>query len=401
MINTINPHPVIPPTPTNELQSTNNLSKQSKADTARPIEQSEKSHHGRSIFKSLDKIFHHRGQEEKQGMKTIGHLAKSLEKMFDKAQKVDHKTGEEEIKQGGLRRVSKDLSKLFKGLGMPPQLAKHFSRSMTSAMQNEDVEQIDFSLTATRAFSLNLQQTQQGYLASGDGSGVATNETNSFQIAAVQIRSLDFSLNLRTGDFSYSQTQIDSLSIGSSTSVGLAAIPATQNVPSTDKSATSDTPIEAGPLQPTEVEGPATELAQPTDSESDLAAIILSDSRLLQISRIVQQSAIMQLKPVAGANETEDAEEEQQFTGVNMLNQMVSQLDQLTGQSRNLFEEQVQINNLRVENEDNDDHLLFTLDALAPVGLTTVDETGHSATLYPRDDGSLGKIVEDEVSDKV
>lgn len=49
------------------------------------------------------------------------------------------------------------------------------------------------------------------------------------------------------------------------------------------------------------------------------------------------------------------------------------------------------------DEEGGDDQLRCTMDARAPIGLTAVDDTGHSTTSYPRPDGSIGKVVEKEV----
>lgn len=325
---------------------------------------------------TLQQLTGGREHEDDKSFKAFTHLSRSLEQAFIGARKVDREDGEKELKQGGLRRIDKDLRKLFKGLGMPPQLAKHFSRGITDAMRSEDVEQVSFSLTSSRSFHLDVQQQQSGYIASGDGSMVAAGISNSFQLSAVQTRSVDISINLRTGEYSLQQSSTEELSVSSASTAALASF-----TPSAEQQ----------PLEDAEQAE-----ARPQD---DFAALVQRDSTLLQLSRTIKQSAIMQLTPPTNSIEEEGADDELFADGVSGLQQLVERLEEVANAARDMFESLVQIRNLRVEHdkEDDDDHLRFTVDAQAPVGLTAVDEQGRATTIYPRPDGTLGKIAEEEV----
>jgi len=410
-ISTSNPLPSRPPRP--EHQPLDPATKQVWKKPAENPENRQISKHHRPDFlrQALKGLIPGGEHDDRKVSKAFNHLVKSLEKSFGEAPKLDRKTGEEEFRQGGLRRIDKDLRKLFKGLGMPPQLAKKFSRDMTEAMKNGDVEQINFSMTATRSFDLEIHQLQDAYLANGDGSLLAAGTSNSLQISAVQVRSLDFSLNLRTGEFSMSRTRTDEISISSSSSAGLLstgplpdgaeALPTSaEEVPgapepsppapeSTNSTEDSTEPVTEPVAQPG---------ATPTD---DITALVQSNSRLLQISRTVQQSAIMQMKPIPATAPTEGSQEEDSKGGLRVLQDMIDQLDAINHTAGSLFESMVQIRNLRVERENDDDHLSFTVDALAPVGLTAVDEDGRGTTLFPRSDGTLAKTVDDPVKTTV
>jgi len=324
---------------------------------------------------TLKRLSGGREHEDDKSFKAFTKLSRSLEKTFGEAEKVEREDGERELKQGGLRRVDKDLRKLFKGLGMPPQLAKHFSRGISNAMGNEDVEQINFSMTSSRSFNLDVQQQQSGYLASGDGSMVAASVNNSFQLSTVQTQSLDISINLRTGEFSLNRSSSESLTISSSSTAALASFT---------------------PAAEQEVDENAEEVAAPQD---DFAALVQQDSTLMQISRTVKQSAVMQLTPATNSEEADDADDELFNDGVSGLEQLVQRLEDLTEATKDAFESLVQIRNLRVERdeEDDDDHLRFTVDAQSPIGLTAVDDEGRGTTIYPRPDGSIGKIADEEV----
>lgn len=325
---------------------------------------------------TMQKLSAGREYQDDESFKEFTKLSRTLEQTFSEARKVDRSEGERELKQGGLRRIDTDLRKLFKGLGMPPQLAKHFSRGISEAMLGDDVEQISFSLTSSRSFSLDSQQRQSGYLSYGDGSLVAAGVSSSFQLSAVQTRSLDVSINLRTGEFALNRTSSDSLSISSSSTAALASFtPAAEQAES----------------------APA---VRPAVTQEDFAAQVQSDNTLLQISRTVKQAAIMQLTPATNSAAEDSAEEELFTDGVQSLQQLVERMERLSEAAGDRFESLAQIRNLRIERdeEDDDDHLRFTIEAQAPIGLTAVDDQGRGTTIYPRPDGSIGKLAAETVN---
>jgi hypothetical protein len=371
-----------------------------------PTAQPQQLQPGNLLRTALQKLSAGREHDDHKISKAFDKLTHSLEKMFGEAHKVDHEAGEHEQKEGGLKRVGNDLSKLFKGLGMPKPLAKQFSRDLTEAMDSEDVEQVSLSFTSTRSFSLAMQQEQAGYLANGDGSMVAASVSNNFQLTAVQTRSLDVSINLRTGEFSLSRSSFEAFSVSSSSSAALAS-----SGPAEDAADPANSPhaAEAGaqpnasdPAAASAADGsaqpaPPTAAPQAAASDGDIFAMVQQDSTLLQISRTVQQSAIMQLTPATGS---ETASEEDPFeNGIGDLQQLVGQLAELTEATHDLFESLTQISNLRIErdDEDDDDHLRFTLNAQAPIGLTATGTQGRGTTIYPRADGSVGKVVQEPV----
>lgn len=316
--------------------------------------------------------------------KNVQKLAGSLEKMFSEATKVDRETGEKEIKHGGLKRVAKDLNKLFKGLGMPPQLSKVFANAITEAMKNGDTEQIDFSFTASRSLTVDSYRSQKQTIELENGAAVATSASSRFQLAAVQVRTFDFSLNLRSGEFSYSHNEFKGLAVSSSESSGVAVA----------------TPAQTNPLQtpPSSDSLPTEPINQPLTSETNIAALVQSDSTLLQLSNLIQQSAIMQLKP---SDNNLDSQQlfDHHNQGLERIKTAISQMEELAGIRQDLFEPQVAIRDMRLEKADNNDDLLrFTIDATSPIGLKAKDDEGRSTTIYPREDGTLAKISDDSVS---
>ena len=328
---------------------------------------------GDFLFKALDQLAAGRKLNDKKSLKGFASLGQSLEKAFSTATKVDHKTGEEEIKQGGLRRVSKDLNKLFKGMGLPPQLAKQFSRGITEAMRQEDVEQINFSLTTSRSLNIEAYQLQEGYLSDGDGTTIASSVANSFQLSTIQIRSFDVSINPRTGEYSLNHSQSNS---SSSTARLASSTPALQ--------ASEDE------VQPTLAEAPV----EPTN---DIITLVQSNSSLLQVSQTVQLSALMQIQPAAIVDESALPDEEAFSDGLSRLQQLIEKLEDVTANAKGLYESLTQVRDLRIEKEDDDDHLRFSVDALAPIGLTATDDSGHTTPLYPRPDGSLGTVADNAI----
>jgi hypothetical protein len=191
-------------------------------------------------------------------------------------------------------------------------------------------------LKSSRSFNLEARQQQSGYLASGAGKKSAASHSNSFRIAAVQTRSVDISINLRSGEYYLSQSRDEAFSVSQS-----------------------------------------------------------STATLTQINRTVKQSAIVKMSPPM--NSSEEANQNISSAGANKLQQLVERLAGVTEATEDMFATLVQIRDLRVEQEESDDHLHFTTDAQAPIGLTAVDEKGRGTTIYPRPDGRLGKIVEAEV----
>ncbi len=333
----------------------------------------EKSGPGDFLFKALENLTGGRKLNDKKSLKAFSHLAGSLEKAFSNATRVDHKTGEDELKQGGMRRIGKDLTKLFKGMGIPPQLAKQFARSTTEAVREGGVEQIDLSMTSSRSYNIEAHQFQAGYLSDGDGTMIAGAVANSFQVSAIQTRSFDLSINLRTEEFSMEYSKSDSLSISSErTAIVTASTPSIQ--------APAD---ETGLL--------------PVESANDVAMLFQRESSLLEINRTVQHSALMQLQPATVGEEKTLSDDETSSAGLSSLQELFEKLEEVSPKAKGLFETLTLIRDLRIEKEDDDDHLRFSVEALAPVGLRATDDSGHATTLYPRPDGSLGTIADDPV----
>lgn len=411
--------PVLSRTNTSDL-STSAPARQDKSkisvDQATIASQETKSsvHHYR---KALDRLARpHHGERHHHHHHEVKDLAHSLEKAFD-SPKVDRETGEEELRQGGMRRVGKDLRKLFRGLGVPPQQAKQLARGLTEAIRDQDVEHIDLSLTATRAVSLEVSQVQSGYLASGDGTQSAAANAESFQLSAVQVRSLDISLNLTSGEFSVTRTRFDAVSLSSSQAAAVVVgTPAEEQLPApTSNEAVSAAPA-AGGVEPaaepgtppaeatfaetstaeTAANDPPAEIVDTTSPDQTFSLVAGNHQQFLQISSLVQQSAVIKLSNTQDSVLTEIADEPEE-SALEQLQSLVDRLADLASAARDLFEPQVQVNNLRVEEEQGEQHLRFTLDALSPVGLTAVDQEGRDATVYPRPDGSLATVTEEPV----
>lgn len=330
------------------------------------------------LIRALDGMKAYHKINDGKSLKALSHLGKSLDKAFSEAKQVDQETAEEEIKQGGLRRIGKDLRKLFKGMGLPPQAAKQMSRDITSAMKSGSTEQISFSLTTSRETALEMTQTQTGYLASGDGTEELVSTSSSLKVTALQVRSFDFSVNLATGEYSFNHSISDQLSIETSES-SLSIASAAEEPAQPEMAAVEST------------EEPEEGVEQAEDQ--DLSLAFQSNRTLLEISRTIQTSALMQLQP---AERSEEAEIEYDDDGDESeeMQSLVSQIDAAVQQPESRFESLTRIRNLRIETENSQIYLRFTADALAPVGITAEDESGHTSTVYTRPDGTLGKTEE-------
>lgn len=347
----------------NQAQTADNKS------AAKPTAEPQQSSSLRTI---LSELTAGREYSDDNSFKNFTHLVRSLDKYFSEAETVDRQTGTKELQLGGLRRIDTDLRKLFKGLGIPPQQAKQLSRDIAAAIGNNGVEQIDISLSTSNQTQLESQQTRGTYQASGAGRSGVTVEKNSFQLAVINTKRVDISLNLRSGAFTLSPSTKESTTVTRENTSALASF---------------------FPLE----EDSTIAAAKPIAELDEMTALVNSDSSLQEISRVVKQSAITQL-PVSDSNARRDMATEALFNdNLGRLQQLVSDLGEFSGQRGTIFESLLQVTDLRTERKEETNSLLFTLEAQAPIGLTAIDATGHGTTLYPRPDGSFGKRVETAV----
>ncbi|WP_029909816.1 hypothetical protein [Pelobacter seleniigenes] len=334
---------------------------------------------------------------DRTSVKAFASLAGSLQRAFADAVNVDQESGTEEIKQGGLRRIGKDLQKLFKGMGFSPHLAKQYAGKICQAMGQNDLAQLDVSLSLTR--TVDIQATSQTtYSATGQSMTEQLSATESLQLSAVQVRSFDLSLNLTTGEFSIQHSSSDSLSISAA------------------QSTTSSVPMETGPnlpqsetAAPVDSEEPATEQlpepettapTEPTAADQlDAGATVQveSNSLLLQLSRTITQSALLKTQPVEPVANDQDQETNPEDQAVARLEDFIQLQFNATETVTGLFESMTTISNLRVENQDNQPYLRFTAAAVAPVGLTVIAESGDSTTVYPQEDGHIASFSDTPV----
>jgi len=312
--------------------------------------------------------------------KRLDKLAHSLSRAFGEASEVKKDEGDEEIRKGGLKRIEKDLGKFFREMGMPKGLAKQFAQVVTGAL-GDGAEEVGFSFSASRSTSLSFAQQQFAYLASGDGAAMVGASAESFQVTAVQVQSFDFSINLRTGELSFTSSRSADISIESSQFSGVAAA--------------APLPAEQSPKQNV----PRTTGMEPPASAPLTEAGTVAPGDLPDIRQRVERSSLARTQPdVMQPGQGEDEAPTSAFDkAIESMRQMVNSLDTLSGRVHDLFEPLVEISNLRVEQEDEDDHLRFSVDALAPIGLSTIDGTGHVTTLYPRQDGVIAKVSDPQI----
>jgi len=334
------------------------------------------SHQSTPLRSILSELTAGREYSDDKNFKNFTHLARSLEKYFSGAETVDRQTGGKELSQGGLRRIDTDLRKLFKGLGVPPQQAKQLSRAIATAIGQKNVEQLSLPLASSSQLQLETQSIKGNYQANSAIRAFAAENRNGFRLSVTHIRSLDISLNLRNGGYTLTETVAATQTAKSESSAALASL----------------LPVEGDP--PSAVSQPISEL-------DDITALINSDSSLREISRTVKQSAITQLAENDNSKQPVTETENRFNEALDRLQQLVSELGEFTEQGGASFESLLQVANLRTERRNENNFLLFTLEAQAPIGLTAIDETGHGTTLYPRPDGSFGKQVETAVKVKI
>ncbi|MCW9048726.1 MAG: hypothetical protein OQK50_00160 [Deltaproteobacteria bacterium] len=337
-----------------------------------------------------------------RSLKAFAELSKSLERALSGATSVDAQTADEEMTKGGVRRIGKDLSKLFKGMGLDPHLSKQLSRSITASMQQDGVEQIDLSVSITRTLNIEAYQLQSSYTDNADGTSSASTAMSGLQISAVQTRTFDFSLNLSTGEYSLNLSRSDSFS-GAAFDYQTQALPAENSDETaaqfTRLETTDETMVDGN--EEAEVDVPAFVEAQ---SSGDITEFFMSRTSLIEISRQVQGAPIAQALGAEndeGAAEDSDATEKAADVGLALMQGLYSQFDETAEQPARLFESLTQIRNLRIEEEQSVRYLRFSFDAFAPVGLAAKNAEGYQTNLYPRPDGSLGVAEETPVQVEV
>ncbi len=331
----------------------------------------------------------YRKTHEDLGSKAFTSLTNSLARAFTNAVKVDQQTGEEETTQGGLQRVAKDLQKLFKGMGFPPQMAKQYARDISSAMGQEGVEQIDFSLETTRSLTVSAYNQSGAGVPGDDESAVASSQASGLQLTVVQTRNFDVSINLTTGEFSLTRTYDESLTLST------VAADSQENTEMPTGLNAEDTEV-----TPDEINTPAT-VGEDTDKTviEELPTVTDQnqvDAILFQLSHSISQSTLFTQQQYADETGKEVTDGEQAVAADNTLYQL-----QLFAETRlqinfgetSLFESMTNISNLRIESIDQQEYLRFSVQAVAPVGLTTVDKDGSSSTVYPRPNGGIGEMT--------
>ncbi len=306
---------------------------------------------------------------DKRSLKAFSDLSQSLSRALDSATQVDSATAEEEISRGGLRRIGKDFSKLFKGMGLAPQLAKQLSRSLTSALQEGGAEQIDLSVSMTRSVSIEAYQLQDSYQSNAEGTSSSSVAASGLLVSAVQTRTFDFSLNLTSGEFSISRSSSDSLSL-SLFDLQLDGALAAEGL--------SDEEGDAAAL-------PAT--ADATSMTAGFEALVVNRSSLLEISQQLTRSPLVQSPPAA---ESEADVEAGNSAAEETMDGLYAGVDDVDGADGNLYQTLTRVWNLRIEEEESASFLRFNFASFAPVGLSALDENGYRSTLYPRPDGELG-----------
>jgi hypothetical protein len=217
---------------------------------------------------------------------------------------------------------------------------------------------------------LEASRVQGRYVAGGEGAVAAQSET-SFELAAVRFRSLDVSINLATGELTAHRSALDAVSVRA-----------------------SDTRVLAGAAEATEqLQGAVADadgLAQPGDpTESAAAAETAADQPEAMASESIGEEAT---DPLA---EEPDETTEPFFQALGWMTRSVQQLETFLRITESRFETSFAIRDSREEEDDEGDrHLRFTLDTVSPIGLTERDEDGRGTTVYPRLEGTLGKIEE-------
>lgn len=375
---------------------------QALSDKAQKSEKTHMAHHhkydkhkGETLQQAVEQLPIQHKINDDRSLKAFSELSKSLDKALTGATPVDAQTAANEMTKGGIKRIAKDLSKLFKGMGLDPHLAKQLSKSVAHTIQQEGVEHIDLSVSVTRSLNIEAYQLQESYTDNADGTGTTSTAMTGLQMSAVQTRSFDFSMNLSSGEYSLNLSQEDSFMTSAFD------YQASQNV-NTDE--ITQSAGANGPAETTDGENGQVETDNGAyvegQSSGDIAAFFMSRTSLIEISKQVQMAPIAQaLEAEKNQNSAVESEAEDKTAdaGLSQMQGLYDQLDKTTEQPENPFESLTQIRNLRIEQEQSVKYLRFSFEAFAPIGLAAKDNEGYQTTLYPRPDGNLGVVEETPV----
>ncbi len=341
--------------------------------------------------------------------KAFNSLTKSLTRAFTDATKVDKQTGDEEISTGGLQRVAKDLSKLFKGLGLSPQQAKQYARGISSAMGTDGVEQINFSLSTSQSL-LVTGYNQSGSIESSADSLATSSQMSGYQLTAVKTQSFDVSINLSTGEFSVNHSLEESFSLTafsgeysedvvSNSPLKAEDMTETEALPTDELTSVPGTEEQEEPVLEPENSEETTEAPPAEENQTVIATGSSVDALLFEFSRSMTQSAAFSTNQELISEPTgEEATEEEEVNPVLNRFQMFAESSlHMTWAEATLFESITDISNLRIEVIDQQEYLNFSVEAIVPLGLTATEEDGSSTTMYPRPDGSIGETTTEAV----
>ena len=134
-------------------------------------------------------------------------------------------------------------------------MAKQYARNISSAMGQEGVEQINFSLETTRSLTVSAYNQSGTATNVTDESGAGISQASGLQLSAIQTQSFDISINLTTGDFSLNRSYEESVTLSTLAATGqenseLQPMPAVENVEGTPQEKVSDQALEVEQAEP-------------------------------------------------------------------------------------------------------------------------------------------------------
>ncbi|MBF0477698.1 MAG: hypothetical protein HQK59_18100 [Deltaproteobacteria bacterium] len=338
---------------------------------------------------------------------SVSMLAASVSQVFAGAQTVDPGTAQTEMTQGAFQRTSDQMAGLFEAIGFKPDESESYAQKIVSAIQNNSNSQsgaMDFSFSS--GTSADFQTA-----ASGQGGRMSSFQ----QVSAINMESLEISINSSTGAVSVDHREMSALSVQMSAQVS------SMNTHQARKSmAKALNCSDVGEYQSwqsymaslvsfrSDQIGGGININDPTAGSADGSENQLKRTlyQMMKKAGIMddntdQTSAASDLTAAyAGgtmASRTDQAESPF-LAGIDRINEMARQFTDQMNQSRQVFDPYFKVRDVaKDKNAQGDDLLKLRLDVTAPVGLTQVDGSGSLTTTYQRQDGTMAKTSGDAV----
>ncbi|MBF0548921.1 MAG: hypothetical protein HQK60_00155 [Deltaproteobacteria bacterium] len=360
-----------------------------------------------------------------QESESVSMLAASVSQVFAGAQSVDPGTAQTEMTQAAFHRTSHEMAGLFEAIGFKPDESESYAEKIISALQNNSDSQsgaMDFSFSSG---------TSSDFQTAASGLG---GRMSSFQhVSAMNMESLDISINSRTGEVSVNHQEVSAVNVQMNTQISSMNThharrhhdrgPKIYGIPedphfnrrhmaralnrsdigeyqSWQSYTASLVSFRSGQIG----DGISTNdpTAGPAGGNDDQLKRTLDQivRNAGMMDDNASQTSVPQYLTAAFAGSTAASQTDQAGspfqTAIDQIKDMARQFTDQMDQSRQIFDPFVNVQDVaKGKNDQGDDLLKLRLNVTAPVGVAQIDGSGGVTTTYQRTDGTMAKTSSD------